>query len=207
MRVTHGRCWKTLAGWTLLAAAGCASGGGGGGREAPSTPSYVQLSDAPEVVGSATVPNEGSPRPATAAASLLEAFSWPITSVDTAQGALDSDWQYFEPTVRASAMRGFCQSPMALRLTIRAISPGLTRLSAEAYLPGRTSSTGWSNALVPDEESGRREALAQARAVLASLRRAVVATTGDANVALGAWNDFGRQLDEGSYRRCSEQQR
>lgn len=181
--------------------AGCASGGAALGRASP--PSYVQPSDGPEVVGTATVRRQANPSTLLSAAAVLQAFAWPITGVDSARGSLDSDWQYFEPAVQASVGRGFCQNPMALRLAVRTVSPQLVRIEAEAYLPRPIRSSGWTDALVPEDEGGRREALEQGRAVLASLRKAVMATGDVQQVALRAWSDFGHELDDGNYRRCA----
>lgn len=205
MRLVNGRTRRVLAGGLVVAASagGCASGSRGGVGGAPSAP-YVQLADGPEVVGTATLPNGMRPPAVLATAAVLEAFAWPITGADSARGSIDSDWQYFEPAVRESPRRGFCQNAMALRFAVRTVSPQLVRLAAEAYLPRGNRPTGWSDALVADEDSGRREALEQGRAVLASLRKAVLATGGEREAALRAWTDFGEQLDNGSFRRCAE---
>jgi len=186
-----------------LAATGCALGGGAGaGGPGPN----MQFSGAPELAGTISVPSTAANGRVTLATALvLQAFEWRLASVDTAQGRLVSDWQYFEPAIRRSGGQRICQNAMALRFTVQAMSPRWVRIAAEAYLPRpATGQTGWSNAIEPQADTDRRNALDQARAALASLRKLLVGSGAAQDTEVRALEDFGHQLDDGSFRRCAE---
>ncbi len=211
--VARGR-WTVLYAWLAVVAAapmtGCASGGrAGGGGVGPSM--SMQFSGSPELAGTASLPADaGGPPAAVVAATVLEVLQWPVLSVDTAQGGLVSDWQYFEPAIRGSSRQTFCQNPMALRFTVRKTPKGWTELIAEAYVPrsaggGGAMRSGWDDSLVPRNEPDRGNALGQARGALASFRKAIVAATVDAATASRAITDLDQQLDNGGFRRCAAQ--
>ena len=205
--VARGR-WAVLYAWLAAGAAAgataCATGGAAGAGVGSSMD--MQFSGSPELAGRASL-DAGGPPAAMVAATVLEVVSWPVLSVDTAQGALVSDWQYFEPAIRGSASQRFCQNPMALRFTVRKTPGGWAELTAEAYVPRSTRSGarggGWDDSLVPGNDTDRRNALGQARGALASFRKAIVAATVDVPTASRALSELGQQLDNGSFRRCA----
>ena len=205
MTLVAGKVGNLLLAWLcgggVLATTGCALGGGAG-TSGPGP--NMQYSGAPELAGTISVPaTAASGRVTFVTALVLQAFQWPLASVDTARGMLVSDWQYFEPAIRRSGGQRICQNAMALRFTVQAMSPQWLRIAAEAYLPRPgTGETGWSNALEPQVDTERRDALDQARAALASLRKLLVATDAAQEREVRALKDFGHQLDDGSYRRC-----
>lgn len=168
----------------------------------------MQFSDSPELVGTASLPADAAqPSVAVATAIVLDAFAWPIVSVDSAQGTLMSDWQYFEPAVRGSSRQGYCVNPVALRFAVRAFKGNWSQIAAEAYLPRPEESSGWSSEIAARPDPARGEALTQARAALASLRKAVAATGGVQGAEISAMTDFGKSLDNGGFRRCADQGR
>jgi hypothetical protein len=118
-----------------------------------------------------------------------------------------SEWQYFEPAVRTSSLQGSCANPVAIRFIVRPFN-NRAQLSAEASLPPPIRSyRGWSDDPAVGADPERQRAFLEARSTLASLHRAVAATGGAQEAEIRAMTDFGRQLDNGGYRRCSDQAR